>query len=164
MGLVKSLVYMFKPSLVLLLFHTTMALLLVSGLVIEFLGFWIGTYTFRVFHGYTGMLFFIIFVIYLGIIAINKDFRDLREPINYVEIGFYALLTIFGAAIKFPTLLPFLNPISPFHCTVLTYGWLAVSVVGGGGIVQGLSSIYFIILRARSHTPPSNNVKIRDAK
>ena len=149
-GPLKALVDMFKPIPVLLLFHVSMALLLVTGLVMDLLGRWIGVYSLQVFHGYVGTFFAIMFVVYVGIIVINKDFRALREPINYVEMVFYAALILFGMAIKFPALLPFLGPISPFHCSLLTYGWVVVSVLGGGGIVQGLASMYFIFARARS--------------
>lgn len=140
-----------KPMLVLWLFHISMALQLITGLIMD-LGLWTGTVMLRQFHGYAGAFFTIMFAIYVGIIAINKDFRALREPINYVEMVFYAGLILFGLAVKFPNLLPFMAPITPFHCTLLTYGWIAVSVLGGGGIVQGLAAIYFLIARARRKT------------
>jgi len=143
-----------KPALVLWLFHISMALQLITGLIMDLAGPLIGTYALRQFHGYAGAFFTIMFAIYVGIIAINKHFRALREPINYVEMVFYAVLILFGLALKFPALLPFLTPITPFHCTLLTYGWVVVSVFGGGGIVQGLAAIYFLIARTRSKAQP----------
>lgn len=99
------------------------------------------------------------FVVYISIIAINKNFRALREPINYVEIVFYAVLILFGLALRYPTLLSFLGPITPFHCNVLTYGWVAVSTLGGGGIIQGVASVYYLFTRARSRIHVSQRPK-----
>jgi hypothetical protein len=141
---------LFKPLTVLWVFHFSMGLLLISGLVMDLAAPWISSFTLRQFHGFAGAFFTIIFFVYIGVIAINKNFRALREPINYVEIVFYAALILFGFAIKYPTLLPFLGPISPFHCNLLTYGWVVVSTIGGGGIIQGVASFYYLFTRARS--------------
>ena len=143
---------LFRPLTVLWLFHFSMGLLLISGLILELAASWISTFTLRQFHGYVGAFFTIMFFAYIGIIAINKDFRSLREPINYVEIVFYAALVLFGLTIRYPTLLPFLGPISPFHCTLLTFGWIVVSTLGGGGIIQGVASVYYLFARASSKT------------
>ena len=64
-------------------------------------------------------------------------------------------------AIRFPNLLPFLSPITPFHCTLLTYGWAIVSVLGGGGIIQGVASFYFLFERARLRTRTRSEVQRR---
>ncbi len=155
----KALGDMFKPLPFLLLFHISMMLLLISGLIYDWAGHLIGMNLLRQFHGYAGAFFTIMFMVYVSIIAINKEFRSLREPINYIEMIFYVALIIFGFALRFPTLMPFLNQITPFHCTLLTYGWVTVSVLGGGGIIQGLASFYFIILRDRLKR--SNQSKIQ---
>jgi hypothetical protein len=42
----------------------------------------------------------------------------------------------------------------------LTYGWLVVSVFGGGGVIQGLASFYYLIERAR-HRNHSQSGKIK---
>jgi hypothetical protein len=141
---------LFKPLTVLWVFHIAMGFLLISGLVMDLAAPWISSFTLGQFHGFAGAFFTIIFFVYIGIIAINKNFRELREPINYVEILFYAALILFGFAIRYPTLLPFLGPISPFHCNLLTYGWILVSTLGGGGIIQGVASIYYLFTHARS--------------
>lgn len=145
-----SIKMLFKPLTVLWVFHASMGFLLISGLIMDLAAPWIPSFTLRQFHGYAGAFFTIIFFVYIGVIALNKNFRDLREPINYVEIVFYAALIIFGFAIKFPTLLPFLGPISPFHCNLLTYGWVLVSTLGGGGIIQGVASFYYLFTHAKS--------------
>jgi len=139
-----------RSMLVLWLFHISMGLQLITGLIMYPAEAWTGTYVLRQLHGYVGAFFTIMFVIYVGIIAINKDFRALREPINYVEMIFYTGLILFGLAFRFPSFLPFLAPITPFHCTLLTLGWVAVSALGGGGIVQGLAAVYYLMARARS--------------
>ncbi len=157
----KALTDMFKPLPYLLLFHISMMLQLITGLIIDLAGPLIGMSLLRQFHGYVGAFFTIMFAVYIGIIVINKEFRTLREPINYVEMVFYVALILFGFALRFPTLLPFLGPITPFHCTLLTYGWVVVSVFGGGGIVQGLASIYFIIARSRLRTS-TKSVMVRE--
>ena len=145
-----SIKMLFKPLTVLWVFHFSMGFLLISGLVMDLASTWISSFILRQFHGYAGAFFTIIFFVYIGIIAINKNFRDLREPINYVEIVFYAVLILFGFAIKYPTLFPFLGPISTFHCNLLTYGWIVVSTLGGGGIIQGVASFYYLFTRAKS--------------
>jgi hypothetical protein len=150
-GPFKALSIMFKPMPFLLLFHISMGLQLISGLIMDLAAPWIGGPLLRQFHGYVGVFFTIMFIVYVGIIAINKDFRALREPINYVEMVFFAALIIFGFALRFPRLLPVLNQITPFHCNLLTLGWVAVSVLGGGGMIQGLASMYYLITRGRTH-------------
>jgi hypothetical protein len=150
-GSLQALATMFKPMPFLLLFHISMGLQLISGLIMDLAAPWIGGPLLRQFHGYIGAFFTIMFIVYVSIIAINKDFRALREPINYVEMVFFAALIIFGFALRFPRLLPFLNQITPFHCNLLTLGWVAVSVLGGGGIIQGLASMYYIIIRGKNH-------------
>lgn len=141
---------LFKPMPFLWLFHLSMGLQLMTGVIMDLAGLWIGTHLLRQIHAFAGAFFAIMFVVYVCIIAINKNFRALREPINYIEMVFYAGLIFFGLTMSFPGQLPFLIPITPFHCTLLTYGWIVVSVLGGGGIIQGLAGIYFLIARARS--------------
>jgi hypothetical protein len=150
-GSLKALSNMFKPMPFLLLFHISMGLQLVSGLIMDLAAPWIAGSLLRQFHGYIGVFFTIMFIVYVGIIAINKDFRALREPINYVEMVFYVALIVFGFSLRFPNLFPFLNRITPFHCNLLTLGWVAVSVLGGGGIIQGLASMYYLIARGSTH-------------
>lgn len=137
---------------ILWLFHFSMGLQLVSGLIMYFVGPWAGTNFLRLFHGFVGAFFIITFLLYIGMIAFNEDFRALREPINYVEMIFYLGMIILGVASSslVPGLLPFLGPITSFHGTLLTFGWIAVSIFGGGSIVQGLSAIFFLILRSRA--------------
>jgi hypothetical protein len=153
---------MFKPWPILWLFHISMALLLTTGLVMNLVGPQVLFHTpeyllLRQFHGYIGAIFTITFVLYLGVIVINKNFRALRESINYIEIVFYAGLALSGfsfSSIFNPgNLLPFLAPYATLvHTFLLTYGWMAASLLGGGGMVQGVASIYFLIERARSRT------------
>jgi hypothetical protein len=150
----------FKPWSILWLFHISMALLLTTGLVMNLIGprvlFHTSEYSLlRQFHGYVGAIFTIMFILYLGIIVMNKNFRALRETINYIESVFYAGFIVSG--FSFSTIfnpgniLPFLAPYATLvHTLLLTYGWVAASFVGGGGMVQGVASIYFLIERARS--------------
>jgi hypothetical protein len=144
-----------KPLPVLWLFHISMGLQLITGLVLFFAAPWVGATQLRPFHGYVGAFFTITFVLYIGMIAFNKEFRALRDPINYVEIVFYVGLIVLGFASSslFAPLfssIPFLGQVTPFHCTLLTFGWVVVSVFGGGGIVQGLAAITFLFTRSRS--------------
>jgi hypothetical protein len=148
---------MFKPKPFILLFHTAMLLQLITGLVTDLLGPLIGVSLIRPVHQYVGVFFTIMFVVYVAIIVINKEFRALREPINYIEMIFYVALILFGLNFSFPNLMPFLSPITPFHCTLLTYGWLVVSVLGGGGIIQGVASFYYLILRASHRNSPQED-------
>jgi hypothetical protein len=143
---------LFEKLPILWLFHFSMGLQLVSGLIMYFIGPWAGTAFLRLFHGFIGAFFIITFILYIGMIASNKAFRLLREPINYVEIAFYLGMIILGAAQStvLPGLLPFLGPITSLHGTLLTFGWMAVSIFGGGSIVQGLSAVFFLILRSRA--------------
>lgn len=144
-----------KPLPILWVFHISMAIQLITGVIFGFAGPWIDSFLLRQFHGYAGAFFTIMFILYLAVIAINDDFRALREPINYIEIVFYGGLILFG--FSFSTIfnpgniLPFLRPYATlFHTLLLTYGWIVTSLLGGGGIVQGLAAIYFLTLRVRS--------------
>jgi uncharacterized membrane protein (Fun14 family) len=141
-----------KKLPILWLFHFSMGVQLVSGLIMQFVGPWAGTNFLRFFHGFVGAFYIITFLLYIGKIAVNEDFRLLREPINYIEILFYLGMIILGLASSsfLPGLLPFLGPITSFHCTLLTFGWIAVSIFGGGSVVQGLSAIFFLFLRSKS--------------
>ncbi len=150
----EAIAHMFKPKPFILLFHAAMGLQLITGLVIDFLSPFIGISLVRSVHQYVGIFFTIMFAVYISIIVINKEFRALREPINYIEMVFYVALILFGLNTSFPNLIPFLGPITPFHCTLLTYGWLVVSVLGGGGVIQGLASFYYLIERTRHRNHP----------
>jgi hypothetical protein len=144
--------FMIERLPILWLFHFSLGLELVSGLIMYFVGSRISTTFFRQFHGFVGGFFIVMFVLYVTMIAISEDFRALREPINYVEMVFYVGLIIVGLAQSsiLPGLLPFLAPLTPYHGTLLTFGWLVVSTFGGGGVIQGLAAISFLISRARS--------------
>lgn len=153
-----SLRMLFRPLPILWLFHVSMTFQLVSGVLMAIGSLWADTFLVRQIHGYAGAFFTFMFVLYLSVIAINDDFRALRDPINYVEIVFYAGLILFG--FSFSTifnpgnLLPFLVPYANlFHTLLLTYGWMVASLLGGGGIVQGLASIYFLVIRAKIREP-----------
>lgn len=146
---------LFKPLPILWLFHVSMVIQLLTGLIMAIISPWVDTLIVRQIHGYAGAFFAFMYVLYLGMIAINDDFRGLRDTINYIEIVFYGGLILFGfsfSSIFNPgNILPFLLPYATlFHTLLLTYGWMVTSLLGGGGIVQGLASIYFLIDRART--------------
>ena len=140
-------------------FHLLMAILLITGLIIDLLGPWLGGWLSpirSIAHGYVGAVFIVVFIVYIALIAYNKRMRMVLTGTNYVDFIFYFILIVTGIVtasanrpwIDFaPWLFEVLAPIAPFapaiH-TVITYIWIVFAVVFPGGILHGLASVYLI--------------------
>ena len=140
-------------------FHLLMAILLITGLIMDLLGPWLGgwlLWTRSIAHGYVGTLFVIVFIIYVLHSVISKKIRTVLSATNYVDFVFYIILIITGVTIAsanrpwidlIPGLSSALSPIAQFapalHIT-LTYVWIVFSTVFPGGILHGLASVYLI--------------------
>lgn len=150
---------MIRTSVVDTTFHALMAILLITGLIMDLLGPWLAQWlplVRSVAHGYVGTLFVFVFIIYLIRIAILKRIRTVFTATNYVDLIFYAILVITGVTIAaanwpwievIPWLLTTLSAISIYAPTIhiaITYIWVVFSVVFPGGILHGLASVYLI--------------------
>jgi hypothetical protein len=140
-------------------FHLLMAILLITGLIMDLLGPWLGGWLSSIrsiAHGYVGILFIIVFIIYIVRIAYSKRIRMVLTATNYVDFLFYIILIITGVTVAsanrpwidfIPGLFDVLSPIARFapaiHIT-LTYVWIVFSTVLPGGILHGLASVYLI--------------------
>lgn len=140
-------------------FHLLMAILLITGLIIDLLGFWLGGWLSlirSVAHGYIGAIFIVVFIVYLAYIAYSKKLRTVLTVTNYVDFLFYTILIITGIAIAsanrpwidlFPGLSVALSPVAryaPAIHSVVTYVWIVFATVFPGGILHGLASVYLI--------------------
>lgn len=141
------------------IFHSLMAILLISGLLIDLLGVVLGgsLYSIRqIAHGYVGTLFVIIYPIYLIKILVTKKTRILMTAINYIDFILYAILILTGVAVAsanqvWTDLLPWLAPAlssirehSPAIHTIVTYLWLLASTLIPGGFLHGIATDYLI--------------------
>lgn len=150
---------MARTSILDLGFHTLMAILLITGLMIDLLGPWLGGWLLLIrswIHGYLGALFVIVFILYLAKIAISRKMRTVLTATNYVDFIFYVILIITGittASLNKPwvDLLPWLpgvvSPIArlaPSIHVLITYIWILFSTIFPGGILHGLASAYLI--------------------
>jgi hypothetical protein len=146
------------------LFHGLMTLLLVTGLAIDLLGVFLGGLLFpirRIAHGYIGVLFVVIYPIYLGKLLATRKTRMLMTATNYIDFVLYAILLLTGIAIAsvnqpwvdllpwLPSALGVLRLNAPAIHTVTTYGWLLISVLLPGGFLHGIATSYVIYLRGR---------------
>jgi len=152
-------------------FHLLMAILLITGLIIDLLGPWLGGWLSSIrsiAHGYVGTLFIIVFIIYIISVAASKRMRIVLTATNWVDFLFYIVLIITGVTIAsvnrpwidvIPGLSDALSPIAPFAPAIhvaLTYLWIVFSTVLPGGILHGLASVYLISrLKKRSRTERS---------
>lgn len=140
-------------------FHTLMAILLITGLIIDLLGPWLGGWLHpirQIAHGYIGAIFVLVFAAYLGSTLGVKRTRTVFTATNYVDFLFYIVLIITGVTIAsvnkpwsdwFPGLVNVLSPIAPLAPAlhvVVTYIWIVFSTVFPGGILHGLASVYLI--------------------
>lgn len=150
---------MMRTSVVDLAFHTLMAILLITGLIIDLLGPWLGGLLSpirSIAHGYVGALFVLVFIIYLVKLAYSKKMRMVLTVTNYVDFLFYIILVITGVTIAsvnwpwsdlFPGLSDTLSPIAriaPAMHIATTYLWIVFSLVFPGGLLHGLASVYLI--------------------
>lgn len=140
-------------------FHILMAILLITGLIIDLLGPWLSRWlplVRSIAHGYVGALFVLVFIVYLIAVAYSKTMRTVLTVTNYVDYLLYIVLTITGIAMAspnrpwvniFPGLSDALSPMVPYapviHVTT-TYVWIVFAVVFPGGVLHGLASVYLI--------------------
>lgn len=140
-------------------FHTLMAILLITGLIIDLLGQWLGGWLYSIrsiAHGYVGAIFVVVFIVYLIAMAASKAMRTVLTVTNYVDFLLYIVLTITGIAIAspnkpwidvFPWLSEVLSPMmvyAPMLHVTLTYVWIVFAIVFPGGILHGIASVYLI--------------------
>lgn len=150
---------MVRTSRVDFLFHLLMGILLITGLIIDLLGPWLGgtLLTIRsVAHGYVGTLFILVFIVYIVRIASSKKMKMVLTKTNAVDFVFYIILIITGtmvAAANAPwaTIIPGLSEaISPMgsfpqaiHVT-LTYIWILISLITPSGLLHGFACTYLL--------------------
>ena len=151
-----------------LVFHLLMAILLITGLIIDLLGPWLSGWLFgirSVAHGYVGALFIFVFAVYLVYIAYSKKMRMVFTGTNYVDFLFYILLIITGMTlasanrpwidivVQLSDALSVISPFAPALHVLLTYVWILFSLTFPGGILHGFASVYLISrLRKKSKT------------
>jgi len=96
---------MAHESLVDVGFHTLMAILLITGLIIDLLGPWLGGWLASIrsiAHGYIGAIFVLVFIVYIIKIAISKKMRTVLTATNYIDFLLYIILIITGITIASP--------------------------------------------------------------
>jgi hypothetical protein len=136
-----------------------MAILLITGLIIDLLGPWLGGWLSSIrsiAHGYIGALFVLVFIVYIIKVAISKKMRTVLTATNYIDFLLYIILIITGIAIASPNkpwidLVPglsdVLSPIAlyaPMIHVITTYVWIVFAIIFPGGILHGLASVYLI--------------------
>ena len=150
---------MVRVSVVDTAFHSLMAILLVTGLMIDLIGPWLGGWLLlirSVVHGYLGSAFVIVFILYIARVAYSKKMRTVLTATNYMDFVFYAVLIITGVSRASanqpwidiaPWLSEALSPIvvlAPAIHVATTYVWIVLSLLLPGGILHGLASVYLI--------------------
>ena len=149
-------------------FHTLMAILLITGLVIDLLGPLLGGWLLLIrsmAHGYIGAIFVLVFAAYIGSVLGSRKMRTVLTVTNYVDFVFYIILIMTGITIAspnkpwidwFPSLANVLSPIvwiAPTLHVATTYVWIVFSTVFPGGILHGLATVYLIShLKKKSKT------------
>jgi hypothetical protein len=141
------------------LFHSLMAILLVTGLAIDLLGFLLGGALApirQILHGYLGVAFTIIYPFYIIKILVTRKMRMLMTGINYLDFLLYTVLIVTGVTIAsanqvwvdtLPWLGEALNGLSqyaPAIHTITTYVWLLISTLLPGGFLHGIATSYLI--------------------
>jgi hypothetical protein len=145
-----------------LLFHSLMAILLITGLVIDLLGGFLGGALApirQILHGYLGAVFTIIYPFYLIKILVTRKTRMLMTGINYLDFLLYTVLIVTGVTIAsanqiWVDTLPWLTEAlsglrqyAPAIHTVTTYVWLLVSTLLPGGFLHGIATAYLISIK-----------------
>lgn len=149
-------------------FHSLMAILLITGLIIDLLGPWLGGWLQQirsVAHGYIGAIFVLVFAAYVGSVVGVKRVRTVLTVTNYVDFLLYIILIVSGITIAsvnrpwidwFPGLANALSPMVQYAPTIhvlTTYTWIVFSVVFPGGLLHGLASVYLIsLLKKKART------------
>lgn len=150
-------------------FHILMAILLITGLMIDLLGPWLGGWLHpirSIAHGYVGAIFVLVFAAYMGKVLSKKSMRMVLTAANYADFVFCIILIITGITMSsvnapwidwFPELAEALFPLAsyaPAVHVITTYIWIAFSVVFQGGMLHGLASLYLI-----SHLKKKQKIK-----
>ena len=151
---------MVRTSRVDFLFHLLMAILLITGLVIDLLGPWLGgsLLTIRsVAHGYVGVLFILVFIVYVIRIASSKKMKMVLTQTNAVDFVFYIILIITGVMVAAanapwiniaPGLAEAISPIGAYTQALhvsLTYIWVLISLLTPSGLLHGFACTYLIV-------------------
>jgi hypothetical protein len=155
----KALVGLWKTSKIGTIFHLLMAILLISGLVIDLLGVFLGGMLSpirSVIHGYIGTVFVVVFPLYLIQVIVTKKIRMLLSAVNWINFVLYAVLILTGISIAsvnqiwvdtlpwLSTALSGVRQIAPAIHAVVTYGWLLFSIIFPGGFLHGIATAYLI--------------------
>ena len=150
---------MLRVSPVDILFHLLMAILAITGLIIDLLGPWLGGWllTIRsVAHGYVGVLFILVFIVYIIHIASSKKMRLVLTKTNTVDFVFYIILIITGVIVASANspwidILPGFGevflPMGAFPQSVhvtLTYIWILISLITPSGVLHGFACTYLL--------------------
>ena len=151
-----------QTSKISMLFHLLMAILLISGLVIDLLGFFLGgllTPIRSIIHGYLGTALVIVLPIYFVQVIATRKTRMLMTASNYINFVLYALLILTGVTIAsvnqiWVDTLPWLSsslsdlrPYAPAIHTIATYAWLLFSALFPGGFLHGIAVSYLISIQ-----------------
>ncbi len=149
------------------MFHSSMAILLVTGLLIDLVGVFLGGALApirQILHGYLGVLWVILVPIYLIKILATKKMRMLMTTINYVDFLLYLILLVTGITISsanqiwvdnlpwLTTALSALRPLAPAIHTVTTYLFLLVSILFPGGFLHGIATTYLAFMKKGNNT------------
>ena len=147
-------------------FHGLMAILLVTGLIMDLLGVFLGGLLApirQIAHGYIGVLFVIVYPIYLIKILITRKMRMLMTAVNYIDFLLYIILIVTGVTIAstnqiwvdtLPWLSSALNGLrqyAPAIHTLATYVWLLVSILLPGGFLHGIATVYLVSIQKERH-------------
>ena len=158
----KAIVGLWRSSKLSAIFHLLMAILLISGLIIDLLGPFLGgalSSVRSVVHGYIGTAFVVVFPVYLVKVIATRKTRMLMSPVNWINFVFYAVLILTGVSIAsanqiWVDTLPWLSnalggirQLAPAIHTVITYAWLVFSIVLPGGFLHGIATAYLISIQ-----------------
>ncbi|MCW3986809.1 MAG: hypothetical protein NWE87_00670 [Candidatus Bathyarchaeota archaeon] len=147
------------------LFHSLMAILLVTGLAIDLLGFVLGgalAPVRQILHGYLGAIFTIIYPFYIIKIFSTRKMRMLMTGINYLDFLLYTVLIVTGVTVastnqiwvdNLPWLadaLSSLRQYAPSIHTITTYVWLLISTLLPGGFLHGIATIYLASIKGEN--------------
>lgn len=145
-----------------LLFHSLMATLLITGLVIDLLGSFLGgalAPVRQILHGYIGTIFTLVFPFYLIKLLVTRKIRMLMTGINYLDFLLYTILIVSGVTVAsanqiWVDAMPWLTEAlsgfrqyAPATHTVTTYVWLLASTLLPGGFLHGIASMYLHSIR-----------------
>ena len=148
-----------------MIFHTLMAILLITGLAIDLLGAFLGGALApirQILHGYLGTVFTIIYPFYLIKILATRKIRMLMTGINYLDFLLYTVLIVTGVTIAstnqiwvdtLPGLadtLSGLRQYAPAIHTITTYVWLLISTLLPGGFLHGIATAYLHSIKGGS--------------